>query len=302
MKQDVSFYSGGSKIAAHLYFPKMEKDKKYPAIIVVTPWGGVKEQTAAVYAKKLAEQGFVALAFDHRSYGESEGTPRCNEDPLKKVEDIKNALNFIETVESVDKNRIGALGICSGAAYVAYAAATEQHRLKAIATVSGYFHDLFQRKYLVDAIGKDATIDLIAQSRKAKEKYQTTGVAEYVPHIPDIDDNSLAIVKDFYSYYRTERGNVPTYVGKTLLASFEQLGAFSAIAALKAYTPKPCLFIVGKNADSAYESEDAIKVLHQQKGLFVVDNANHTDLYDKPIYVDQAVKQLDTFFKDAFTG
>jgi uncharacterized protein len=297
MKKNICFYSEGEKIAGHLYVSEVSQNGKRPAIVVVTPWGGVKEQTAGIYAEKLSAEGFVALAFDHRSYGESEGVPRCNEDPLRKVEDIKNAITFVENLENVDGNSICALGICSGAAYVAYAAATEQKRIKAFATVSGYFHDLFQRLYLIDAIGKDAVNDLMAQSRKAKESYLKTGVAEYLPHIPEIDDNTLEIVKDFYSYYRTERGKTPTYVCKTLLSSFEQLGAFSAIAAIKAFAPKPRLFIVGANAKSAYESEDAHKATQKQSEVFVVDEANHTDLYDKEIYVDQAVKKLSSFYK-----
>jgi fermentation-respiration switch protein FrsA (DUF1100 family) len=302
MKKDVCFYSEGEKVVGHIYLPDIEKNKKHPAIVVVTPWGGVKEQTAAIYAKKLSEKGFITLAFDHRSYGESDGVPRCNEDPLRKVEDIKNAVSFLETLDAIDKEAISALGICSGAAYVAYAAATEQNKIKAIASVSGYFHDLYQRRYLMDAIGKDAVNDLMIQSRKAKEDYIKTGVAKYLPHIPDIDDKSLEIVKDFYSYYRTERGNTPTYVSKTLLASFEKLGAFSAIPALKAFTPNPCLFIVGANAQSAYESEDAFSVVKESRELFVVDEANHTDLYDKAKFVDQAVKKLEAFYKGALSS
>jgi uncharacterized protein len=297
IKKNVSFYSDGEKIVGHLYVPETNSSEKKPTIIVVTPWGGVKDQTAGIYAQKLAAEGFITLAFDHRSYGESEGVPRCNEDPLKKVEDIKNAITFIENLNYVDKSSINILGICSGAAYIAYAAATEQKRVRAIATVSGYFHDLFQRRYLIDAIGKDAANDLMVKARNAKETYLKTGVAEYVPHIPDIDENSLEIIKDFYSYYRTERGKTPTYVGKTLLASLEQLGAFSAIAAVKAFAPKPCLFVVGENAKSAYESEDAHKVAQESAELFVIGEANHTDLYDKSKYVDQAVKKLSAFYK-----
>ena len=298
MKQDIFFHSEGERIAGHLYVPTTDKVKHCPAVVVVTPWGGVKEQTAGIYAQKLAKEGFVTLAFDHRSYGASEGVPRWNEDPLKKVEDIKNAVTFMASLDEVNQNAISALGICSGAAYVAYAAATDQKRIQTIATVSGYFHDLFKRKYLIDAIQKDAVNALMQQSRQAKINYLRTGIPEYVPHIPDIDENTLDIVKDFYSYYRTERGKSANYVCKTLLSSFEQLGAFSAIAGLQAFAPKPCLFIVGQRADSAYESEDAYHAMQEgQKEVFVIDKANHTDLYDKEPYVNQAVSKLVDFYK-----
>ncbi len=296
MKQNIFFYSNGNKIAGDLYLPESKQTEKRPAIIVVTPWGGVKNQTAGIYAKKLLSEGFITLAFDHSSYGQSEGVPRCNEDPLAKVEDIKNAITYMEDINSVDKNGLFVLGICSGAAYVAYAAATEQHRVRAIATVSGYFHDLFQRLYMTEAIGKNGLIDLLANARKAKDNYRLTGIAEYIPHIPDIDDNSLEIVKDFYSYYRTERGTTSTYVCKTLLSSIEQLGSFSAIPAVKALSI-PSLFVAGSNAKSAYESEDANAAATENNELFVIDGANHTDLYDQAQYVDQAVKRLSSFYK-----
>jgi fermentation-respiration switch protein FrsA (DUF1100 family) len=299
-KESVHFYSHGEKIVGDLYFPTGSNTAKRSAIVVITPWGGVKEQTAGIYAKKLTEQGFITLAFDHHSYGQSEGVPRCNEDPWKKVDDIKNAVTFLSHVDGVDSKAIAALGICSGAAYVAYAAATNQDRIHAIATISGYFHDLYQRRYLVDAVGKQGVNDLMIEARQAKAHYLKTGEAKYVPHIPEVDENSLEIVKDFYSYYCTARGKTPSYVGKTLLSSLEQLGAFSAIAALKAYASKPSLFVVGEQAKSAYESEDALNAISGNTSeLFVIPGANHTDLYDGEQYVNQAINKLADFYHTA---
>ena len=125
------------KIAGNLYMPKnYQNGKKYPAIITVHPGGGVKEQTSGLYAKKLAEKGFVTLAFDATHQGESEGTPRGLEIPTERVEDIKSAVDFLTTLPQVDAEKIAVVGICAGGGFSVSAAQTE-HRIKAIATVSG---------------------------------------------------------------------------------------------------------------------------------------------------------------------
>ena len=265
-------------------------------MIVITPWGGVKEQTAGIYAQKLSKKGFVTLAFDHTSYGESEGVPRWNEDPLTKVEDIKSAVDFIK--ETINPKSISLLGICSGAAYAVYAAAIIQNSISSIATVSGYFHDLYQRKYLIDEIGKEATVKLIEEAKNSIVNYIKTGEVEYIPHVA-INENSLEINKDFFSYYGTKRGQTRNYVCKTALASLEQLACFSSSPAIKAFSPKPCLFIVGSRAKSSYESEDAYSAMGntENKELYIIKDANHTDLYDKEIYVNKAIEKLKEFYK-----
>jgi len=137
-------------IAANLFLPPgFDKAKKYPAIVVGHPAGGVKEQTAGLYARKLAEQGYITLAFDASYQGESGGEPRFIEDPSVRVQDFSAATDFLSLHASVDAARIGVLGICAGGGFAIKAAQTE-HRLRAVATVS--MVDLKPYRKLADVI------------------------------------------------------------------------------------------------------------------------------------------------------
>ena len=134
----VHFLSEKTHIAGHLFLPDNYSTRaNYRAIVVVTPNSGIKEQTAGIYAEKLAKQGYVTLAFDHRTYGESGGYPRAMENGSMKVEDIKTAVSYIGAVSGVNKNRLAVLGICSGAGYSIQTAFFDT-RIKAVATVSAF--------------------------------------------------------------------------------------------------------------------------------------------------------------------
>ena len=131
----VTFQNGAWKMAGNLYLPKNYKQgQKYPALVVIHPGGGVKEQTSGLYAQKLAAKGFVTLAYDASHQGESEGLPRYLENPTERVEDIRSAVDYLTTLPQVDAEKIGVVGICAGG-YSISAAQTE-HRIKAVATVS----------------------------------------------------------------------------------------------------------------------------------------------------------------------
>lgn len=169
----------GIKIAANLYLPaNYSKDKSYAGVVVAHPNGGVKEQVSGLFAQKLAEQGYITLAFDAAYQGASEGMPRQTDLPANRVEDIHAALDFILSVAGVDPNRVGALGICGGAGYTLQTAKSDK-RIKAVATISMFNTGRVRRNGFKDA-DKANTIKRFEQATAAREKYVTTGEVEYV--------------------------------------------------------------------------------------------------------------------------
>lgn len=132
----VTYTLNGLKIAANVYTPAgYEATKKYPAVVVAHPNGGVKEQVAGLYAQRLAEKGYITIAADASYQGASEGTPRNVDKPQFRTEDIHGMADYISTYPGVDTNRIGALGICGGGGYTLNAAKSDK-RFKAVATLS----------------------------------------------------------------------------------------------------------------------------------------------------------------------
>ena len=118
MREDISFLSDGRKLLGHLYLPDTHvAGEPLPAVVVVGASSGTKEQTPAVYGPRLAQRGYVALSFDHTSYGESEGTPRSDENPFAKSEDIKNAVTYLTGRTEIDPSRIAAVGVCGGGGF-----------------------------------------------------------------------------------------------------------------------------------------------------------------------------------------
>jgi uncharacterized protein len=147
--------------------PDMDKTKEYPALAVAHPFGGVKEQTSGNYARKMAEKGYVTLAFDASHQGESGGYPRDTENPSERLEDIRCAIDYLTTLPIVDVERIGLLGVCAGGSYVLGVAPTEM-RAKAVASVSLWDMGMmaregwpvpYNRAQLLVEIGKQRTAE-----------------------------------------------------------------------------------------------------------------------------------------------
>ena len=208
----VSFQSEGLNLVGHLYYPAdYVQGEQYPAIIASGSWTTVKEQMAGLYAEKLAEQGFITLAFDFRNYGESEGQPRTYENPAMKVQDIQNAVSFLQSLPEVDGSKIGAMGICAGSMYTLIAAA-EDDRIAAVATTASWLHDAEGVKLFYG--GEEGVQTRIDAAQQAKKLYAETGEATYIPAISTTDETA-AMYGNFDYYLNPERGAIPQWAANS---------------------------------------------------------------------------------------
>jgi fermentation-respiration switch protein FrsA (DUF1100 family) len=295
--ESVRFNNNGLKMAGNIYLPEgFNPNTKYSAIVVVHPGGGVKEQTAAVYAQKLAAKGFVTLAFDASHQGESEGLPRYLDDPMRRVGDIYSAVDYLTTLGYVDANRIGALGICAGSGATVKAAMTER-RIKALATISAVDVGNVRRGW--DNKGPEdnqiAFLETVAKQRTA----EAAGAEPvYIPYVPQVGDKSAPRdLQEAAEYYLTPRGNYPTAPNKMLLSGASYATSFSGFGGAERLLTQPLLIIAGSEAGSLWHSEELNAKAAGPKEMFIVKGATHMDLYDRPQYVNPAVDKLTPFFK-----
>ena len=294
----VIFKNNNLKMAGNVYLPTgFDKNKKYPAIVVVHPGGGVKEQTAGLYAQKLAESGFVALAFDASYQGASEGEPRFLDNPMNRVGDIYSAVDYLVTLSYVDANRIGGMGICAGSGATVKAAMTER-RIKALATVSAVDVGAASRKGWdgkASAAAQIATLEAVAKQRTA----EATGLAPiYVPYVPEVGDKSAPLdLQQAADYYRTPRGQHPNSTNKMLLTSLSYLVLFNGFDQADQLLTQPLLLIAGSEAGSLWHSQELhTKAASKAKELYIIKGATHMDLYDGKEYVPQVAQKLTKFF------
>lgn len=213
----VIFPNRSITLAGNLYFPEHFDDgQKYPAIICVHPAGGTKEQTAGLYAGKLAANGFITLAFDASYNGESGGEPRLLEDPFVRCEDIRCAVDYLTTLPFVDETKIGALGICIGGGYVMGVAPTER-RIKAAASISATDAGAVNREGWTRGNSIETQIKELENIAAQRTKEARGGEARLIPIAPiEVTENTAPTMKEGYEYYRTSRGHHPRAVGYSL--------------------------------------------------------------------------------------
>ncbi|MFV5701980.1 alpha/beta hydrolase [Flavobacterium sp. XS2P12] len=292
----VTFNNNNLKMAGNLYLPKdFNENKKHPVIITVHPGGGVKEQTSGLYAQKMAEQGYVALAFDASHQGESEGLPRFLEDPTERVEDIRSAVDYVTTLKFVDTEKIGLIGICAGGGYSINAAQTE-HRIKAVAIASpvstGNKKGWDGKTPVLESL---KTLEVVAQQRTAEANGAEPMYVNYVPEKPDA--NTPNDLVEAYDYYRTPRAQHPNSTNLLLFTSLDKMMAFEAFANIETFLTQPTLIIVGNKAGSRWQGEEVYKKITSPKELVIIDGATHMDLYDIPKYVKQVAENMTAFFE-----
>jgi uncharacterized protein len=275
-------------VAGNLFIPKdVNQNAKNPAIIVGHPMGAVKEQSANLYAQKLADQGFVTLSLDVSFWGESEGQPRNAVSPDLYAEDFSAAVDFLGTRPFVDRERIGVLGICGSGSFVISAAKIDP-RMKAIATVSMYDMGAANRNALNHSLTLEQRKKIIEDAAEQRYVEFTGGETKYTSGtVHELNENSTAIEREFYDFYRTPRGaytpkdQSPTLTTHPTLTSNVKFMNFYPFADIETISPRPMLFITGENAHSREFSEEAYRLAGEQKGLFIVPGAGHVDLYDR---------------------
>ena len=194
-------------VTGNLYMPKdFDKNTKHAAIIVGHPMGAVKEQSANLYAQKLAETGFVTLAIDLSYWGESEGQHRNAVAPDMYAESFSAAVDFLGTRDFVDREKIGVLGICGSGSFVISAAKIDP-RMKAIATVSMYDMGAVNRSGLNKSQSVEQRKEIIARAAEQRYKVFEGGEKEYVSGtVHELTEDTHPIQREFYDFYRTERG------------------------------------------------------------------------------------------------
>jgi fermentation-respiration switch protein FrsA (DUF1100 family) len=304
MRTDVTFPSAGLKLAGHLYTPDGEVAGRRPAIVVGHPMSGVKEQTAGVYAERLARAGFVALAFDAAYQGESEGVPHLLEDPFHRGEDVKAAVTFLSLRDEVDAERIGALGICASGGYVPYAAQTD-HRIKAVATVSAVDTGSLFREGVGRVQSPEVLQGMLDAAGAARIEEAQGSPARLVQIHPDTEEEARALGQhtyDGWEYYRTPRGYHSRSANHFVLRSIDLIAQFNAFDLIRLIAPRPLLMIAGTEAATGYLSREAIEKAQGPKELFWIDGATHVDLYDKEEYLPTAIAKLTNFFGTHLAG
>lgn len=272
----------GLDIVGELYLQKeLGRNAKHPALIVGAPYGGVKEQGPCVYGNELARRGFVVLTFDQSFMGESEGFPRNASSPDIFVENFSAAVDYLGLQPFVDRERIGAIGICGSGGF-ALSAAQCDTRIKAVATLSMYDMSAAVR------LGQEGETLQKTKDQLARQRWvdAENGYPEYIPSFPDhpLDAVPAGIPEpdaEWFRFYALKRGFHPNARGGFTTTSTLAMMNFKLLDYIGEISPRPILFVVGNRAHSRFFSENAYTAANEPKELYVVEDAEHIDLYDR---------------------
>ena len=295
----VTYQVEGIDVVANVYTPANYDPKgSYAAVVVAHPNGGSKDQVAGLYAQKLAEAGFVTIAFDARFQGESGGEPRRTDNPVYRIGDIKGAVDFIQNYPGVDPDRIGAFGICGGGGYT-FATAQVDKRIKAVGTLS-FFNtgDVRRNGYMRTQMGNIAErqreASLARQKEAAGEEPEVVGSMNITPE--QARQIPVDLYRDGFFYYGVTHMS-PNAPGTYLKSSLMDMMAWDATDHAD-LIDQPLLIIAGEIADSRYMSEEAFAKATRttDKELFIVPGATHIRTYFVPEYVEQITAKIQQFY------
>lgn len=289
----------GITLVADLYQP-INASGRMPAIAVSGPFGAVKEQCSGLYAQKMAERGYLTIAFDPSFTGESGGTPRYVASPDINTEDFSAAVDYLLTRDDVDSERIGIIGICGWGGFAINAAAMDT-RIKATVASTMYDMSRVNANGYFDSMNADQRYELKKQLNEQRTVDARNGSYERAGGVVDpLPDDAPQFVKDYYAYYKTPRGYHPRSLNsndgwnKTSSLPFINMPILSYCDEIRSAV----LLIHGEKAHSRYFSEDTYKRLKgDNKRLHIIPGANHTDLYDNLSVIP--FDEIDKFMKEA---
>lgn len=296
----VTYKLNGIDIAANVYTPaNYDASKKYPAVVIAHPNGGIKEQTAGLYAQHLAEAGYITIAADAAYQGASGGEPRHTDKPQFRTEDIHGMADFITQYKGVDANRLGVLGICGGGGYTLKASQSDK-RFKAVATLSMFNSGEVRRNGFMNTQLNNIQ-ERIKQASDARAQQAAGGKILYSGVASITDEEIAKTTTDLYRegyeyYYRTHAHPNSTFLYTT--SSLMDLMTWDATNQIELIN-QPLLMIAGSKADTKYMTDEAFAKATNAKSkeLFLIEGATHIQTYWKPEYVSQVVNKLLNFYQ-----
>lgn len=249
--------------------------------------GAVKEQSADLYATKLAEQGFVTVSLDMPFWGASAGEPRNAVSPDLYAEAFSAAVDYLGTQDFVDAGRVGAVGVCGSGSFVISATKIDA-RIRAVATASMYDMGTVNREGLRQSQSVEQRQQVIAEASQQRVREAHGAATAYTGGTLDtLVANATDVEREFFDYYRTVRGEVtppgslPNLTTHPTMSSNVKFMNFYPFNDIDTISPRPLLFIAGDQAHSRQFSEDAYERAAEPKELVWVPGAGHVDLYDR---------------------
>ncbi len=296
----VTYQLNGNEIAANVYTPAgYDASKKYPAVVVAHPNGGIKEQTAGLYAQRLAEAGYITIAADAAYQGASGGEPRHRDNPASRTADVHGMADYITQYPGVDADHLGVLGICGGGGYTLKAAQSDK-RFKAVATLSMFNSGEVRRNGFQNS-QLNTIQERLKQASDARAQEAAGGEVIYAGVASVTDEEITKTPTDLYRegyeyYYRTHAHPNSTFL--YTMSSLLDLMTWDATDQIE-LIDQPLLMMAGSKADTKYLTDEAFaKVINaKNKELFVIDGATHIETYWKPAYVAQVLTKLVDFYK-----
>ncbi len=291
----VTYKLNGIDISANIYTPaNYDPSKKYPAVVVAHPNGGVKEQVAGLYAQRLAESGYITIAADASYQGASGGLPRNVDKPAFRIEDIRGMADFITQYAGVDANRLGLLGICGGGGYSLKAAQTDK-RFKAVATLSMFNSGVVRRNGFMNS-GLATIQQRLKEASEARALEAAGGEVRYAADTKITDEMADKMPFDLYReghYYYNRTHAHPNSTFRYTMSSLLDLMEFDAATNMDLIN-QPLLMMAGSKADTYYMTDSAFNLATgtKEKELFLIPGATHIQTYYVPEYVDQAMNKL----------